>query len=471
MNIDEIKKINKTVIKEDGNLISFDKQLIQLMSGTYDTSFPLIISDTTKSLSYIDDVNINNPITINSSTVIKIREKHDIGYDFVSDCEKFLKESAFAFESNVHSTSKIVILDEVDDDNNSMVAICRTDKQVGIKLMVNEITSIYDKKNLEKMIVKAYEQNGKIYKNKKTEQYVQSIGFCFPQELTYALSTNYNRTSFTKSQVEIDLKIQQYADSKQLNEEKEREKDKMKEQDRGIYYVTERLGIGDFLDYKQSLDRLEMGVSLGMEAFIDKEGKFYSQYDLEEMFRNISIDEEDEFSEKKGIKKCFIEIKDVEDCQFFQSKYVSNCIINPAVMDLNTSRKFNRTIEVLTDPLYCFNKEKCSQIKNELIEAKPLTVLKLDSFTRKYIDDKALETLKIVVDNPMVYETIVNEIDWSSYADNLNAKLETSRDIDKADTPKNNLATLNERIANAKNIKVQNSEGCKHISRDINKQR
>ncbi|MEG0360623.1 MAG: hypothetical protein RR602_03255 [Longicatena sp.] len=83
----------------------------------------------------------------------------------------------------------------------------------------------------------------------------------------------------------------------------------MKEQDREIYYISERLGIGDFLDYKQSLDRLEMGVSLGMEAFIDKEGKFYSQYDLEEMFRNISLDEEYEFTEKKGIEKCFIEMK------------------------------------------------------------------------------------------------------------------------------------------------------------------
>ena len=83
---DILKNINKNIVHEDGKIDSFDKQLIQLMSGVYDTRYPMVVSDTTKSLSYIEDFSIDNPLIMNVSTVIKLREKHDIGYEFVSNC-------------------------------------------------------------------------------------------------------------------------------------------------------------------------------------------------------------------------------------------------------------------------------------------------------------------------------------------------------------------------------------------------
>lgn len=206
MKIEQIKRINKSIVHEDGAIDSFDKQLIQLVSGVYDTRYPMIMSDDSSSLQYINDIEIDYPLVINVSTVIKIREKHDIGYEFVSECVNYFKESVLAMQSTVHESSKIIVFDEFDDEKNPIVAVCRTDKVVGRKNHVNEVTSVYDKERLAMMIVKTYEQNKVIYTNKKTEQYIKSIGFYFPKELIFALSINYDRTSFTKSQVEQDIK-------------------------------------------------------------------------------------------------------------------------------------------------------------------------------------------------------------------------------------------------------------------------
>lgn len=207
MNTELIKKINKNIVHENGTIDSFDKQLIQLMSGVFDTKFPLVISDTSNALSYIADFKADNPLIINSSTVIKLREKHDLGYEFVSECEKYLRESVLAFDSIQHNTSKVILLQELDDDGFPMIAICREDKTIGEGLYINEVTSIYEKKNLESLIIRTYQEDKVFYKNEKTEQYIQSIGLQLPQGVIYALSNNYNKCSFTKSQVEHELKI------------------------------------------------------------------------------------------------------------------------------------------------------------------------------------------------------------------------------------------------------------------------
>lgn len=162
----------------------------------------MVVSKNSKCLNYITK-NASNPILINVSTVIKIKEKHDIGYAFVSDCEQMIKNSIFAFDSLKHDTSKIIVLDEVDDEDNPIIAVVRLDKKMGRDaIQINEITSIYEKERLSNLIEKTYRENKCFYKNKT--EHIRSIGFQLPQDVKYALSTEYSRTSFTKSQVEED---------------------------------------------------------------------------------------------------------------------------------------------------------------------------------------------------------------------------------------------------------------------------
>ena len=210
--LDKIRRINKSIIKENGTIESFDKQLIELMSGRYDTRFPMVISSNSKCLDYINS-NITNPILINVSTVIKIKEKHDIGYAFVSDSEEMIQNSIFAFDSLSQDTSKIIVLNEVDDENNPIIAVVRFNKKMGRDaILINEITSIYEKERLSNLIEKTYNADKMFYKNKI--EHIRSIGFSLPKDVEYALSENYDRACFTKSQVKRDLSNISQSDKK-----------------------------------------------------------------------------------------------------------------------------------------------------------------------------------------------------------------------------------------------------------------
>lgn len=204
MSDDTIKNINKTIVHEDGKIDSFDKQLINLSGGIFDVRFPLVVSDNTNCLSYISTINESKPLTMMVSTAIKIREKHDIGFAYVSQVNDLLKNSIMAFESLKHDTSVILLLDDFTDDGNPIVAICRLNKQIGC-VYVNEINSIYDRQRFSNYMINAYNANCTFYKNEKTEHYITSHWSQLPDDMIYALSTENYKHSFTKNQVEQDL--------------------------------------------------------------------------------------------------------------------------------------------------------------------------------------------------------------------------------------------------------------------------
>lgn len=207
-NIDTLRKINKNVINDNGTITSFDKQLIQLMSGVYDTSYPMIINVKTDCLKYVNDLNEDNILIMRPSTAIKIREKHDIGYEFVSNTYDMLKNSVLAFSSpkENHESSIVCVLDEVDDEDEPIIAILRKDKKINSEyITVNEVTSIYDRNNLINYINKSYNKNCVFYTNEKTKQYFKPNFTQLEEGLKNALFQSKYRLSFTKSQVEKDL--------------------------------------------------------------------------------------------------------------------------------------------------------------------------------------------------------------------------------------------------------------------------
>ncbi len=204
--IELIRKINKSIVHEDGTIDSFDKQLINLAGGIYDSRFPMVVDTRTDCLSYISDLFSERPLTMMTSTAVKIREKHDIGFAYVSQCKELLESSVLAFDSPKFQSSKIVLLDDFSDIGDPMIAICRTDKKLGY-VDVNEITSIYDRENFLSYMEKAYEANCTFYihNEKRTEQLINSFQFQVLDDLINALSKNYGRQKFSKSQYENDI--------------------------------------------------------------------------------------------------------------------------------------------------------------------------------------------------------------------------------------------------------------------------
>ena len=101
--VDKIRKINNKIVSKN-KIDSFERQLINLMNGLYDMNYPMIISNNTKCLNYIDEIDENKILIINPYKVIKINNEHEIGSSFImniySDIFIFLyKNRIFCFLS------------------------------------------------------------------------------------------------------------------------------------------------------------------------------------------------------------------------------------------------------------------------------------------------------------------------------------------------------------------------------------
>lgn len=202
MGIEELRRINSDIVHEDGSIDSFDRQLIDLSSGVYNVTNPMVVSPESKSIAYAGGLDELKPIVINVSTVIKLREKHQLGYAFVSRINEMLDKSYLAFDSMVQDTSRIFLLDESSElQAYPLIAVCRYDKNIKM-IEVNEITSIYEKTDFDKFLLKTYENNKNFYCNEKTKASIKShAGFQLPREIIDALSVIDYSGSFNKSQI------------------------------------------------------------------------------------------------------------------------------------------------------------------------------------------------------------------------------------------------------------------------------
>ena len=190
MNVDEIRKINRNIVKENGNLMSFKEQMFDLLVGNFEFNNAMVINDNSKSLEYAG-IDPNKVITINPNKILSIHKEHNISYAKLAELQDILNKSPLAFDSLTQKTSKVIVLNEKDSYGDIMIAICRFDAE-NREIDVNQISSIYGKKNFERFIERTYEEEKSFYLNEKTERFLQIEGLQLPNEMKNSLlESNY----------------------------------------------------------------------------------------------------------------------------------------------------------------------------------------------------------------------------------------------------------------------------------------
>lgn len=197
--LDSIRRINKTIVRDDGTLDSFQKQLQDLGNGVYDVTKPLIVFPNSACLSFIT-ADPNAPLTIRVKTIRKLQEKHQLDLAFIGMCPDLIKNSALAFDSLSQDTSKVILLDACNEEGDPYIAVIRLNRLMSM-VPVHEITSIYAKKNFGSFLLRTYQSDKTFYKTKKLEQIIKSQRLQLPKEMIFALC-NHSNHIFAKSQAE-----------------------------------------------------------------------------------------------------------------------------------------------------------------------------------------------------------------------------------------------------------------------------
>lgn len=179
------KKWNKQLLDENGNLKSWEKQLLEYEYGLIDDTFLIVHSDS-KKLAYtgIDDL----PITIKPSVIRKLKIKHNIPVSVLVNADTMLENTLLGVESKNRDDSIVFLLDKFNNEQYPIIAVIRKNQGKGY-LEVNEVASIYDKKNFENYLNNAIEQNKKVWINPDKKREVASRGLQLPLDIL-SLYTN-----------------------------------------------------------------------------------------------------------------------------------------------------------------------------------------------------------------------------------------------------------------------------------------
>lgn len=179
------KKWNKQLLDENGNLKSWEKQLLEYEYGLIDDTFLIVHSDS-KKLAYtgIDDL----PITIKPSVIRKLKIKHNIPVSVLVNADTMLENTLLGVESKDRDDSIVFLLDKFNNEQYPIIAVIRKNQGKGY-LEVNEVASIYDKKNFENYLNNAIEQNKKVWINQDKKREVASRGLQLPLDIL-SLYTN-----------------------------------------------------------------------------------------------------------------------------------------------------------------------------------------------------------------------------------------------------------------------------------------
>ena len=180
MDIKSIARINKDLIKEDGSIKSFQEQLLEYKYERFPKRTPLVVSATSKiiGIEALSDI----PIIINPATISKIEEKHGIEVDTIIRLEEHLKNHVLAFESMTVSDALVLVFDQKDNANRQV--ICALHKNVrNAHMEVNIVKSLYGRENITSMISNTYQRGKSFFSNKKTNDWIKSVGVQFPKEV------------------------------------------------------------------------------------------------------------------------------------------------------------------------------------------------------------------------------------------------------------------------------------------------
>ena len=189
-------KWNKQLLDENGKLKTWEKQLLEYEYGLIDDTFLIVHSDS-KKLAYtgIDDL----PITIKPSVIRKLKIKHNIPVSVLVNADTMLENTLLGVESKDRDDSIVFLLDKFNSDQYPIIAVIRKNQGKGY-LEVNEVASIYDKKNFENYLNNAITQNKKVWINPDKKREVASRGLQLPLDILSPYT--YDTPSVVHNQVE-----------------------------------------------------------------------------------------------------------------------------------------------------------------------------------------------------------------------------------------------------------------------------
>lgn len=194
LDLEAIRRINNTVVNDDGTVKSFKEQLLEYEYGYYNATLPFIVLPNSAPL--LQAGAKDYPITMSPGILTKLMHKHGIYPRDIAELPRLIQDSnVLMLDSYTYPRGGLCMyLEERGSNGVPLFAAFHLDR-VASRVSVNEFLSVYERANIEFTIKRTWEKGLRLYPNEKTKSWIQSLGLQLPGEVSSLLDGNYRSVS------------------------------------------------------------------------------------------------------------------------------------------------------------------------------------------------------------------------------------------------------------------------------------
>ena len=188
-NFEKLKKMSRWLFDSTGNLKPFKEQINDYINGKLPSGTMLIVAKDSQNISYTQVSNV--PITMRQRDVKKYFTKHsNLSKDILENLDMELKDSVLGLSSLTMDNAIIIVLNKESNGNPIIVSISLDKPNASI--LVNEITSVYDKRKFQDFLNRTAKAGGNFYTNKNTKEWLFRNRLQLPIRPNNSLASNKN---------------------------------------------------------------------------------------------------------------------------------------------------------------------------------------------------------------------------------------------------------------------------------------
>ena len=179
------RAIASNLYHHDGKIKSFEEQLNDYVYNEMPSGSMFVVAESSQKAGVKECADL--PIVMRQSIVQKITVAHDLSLADLRNLPTWLKDYPLALESLSDINSIVLITDAKDIHGNEILIALHLEKEYQ-NLELNEISSIYGKKNLAYLIENTFAAGKSIYVNERTGNWLQLAGLPLPELVANYLS-------------------------------------------------------------------------------------------------------------------------------------------------------------------------------------------------------------------------------------------------------------------------------------------
>lgn len=183
-----IETLAPHLVLADGSPIPFEEQVAAYAYGEMPTGDMFVVSTNAVEAGVPEAGAL--PILMKQKTIRKVQADHEIALAEIEKLPIWLEDHPLAMESITEENGLVIVADARDKRGNDIIVAMH----LGIerqRVEINEIASVYGKKNLAYLIENTVNLGKGVYANEKTGDWILRTGLQLPEQIANRLCYQY----------------------------------------------------------------------------------------------------------------------------------------------------------------------------------------------------------------------------------------------------------------------------------------